>query len=338
MSRCPLICRILTAAAGFGAIAWAQTELALPGSPKGDLPTELLQSRTYCRSLERQIATVKEDFPSLSIEVIAAEASWKSSPFAAGCDAIEQDILRKAGEKGRRMLRDMDDATWAEAKKHIGISSAADARDFLRLVDRRAKGEIEVPMVRGNLLWQYKPFQEHPEKEVERGYVQKIMHTARIGRTISFQIPMSWKTDESPKLELMSFRNCYGHGNVWMTVLVSPTTDGFGKPISAQEKFDAYTEAALRTEYRTLGIELTSFLKTKVNGMPALLFTREQPYEQLGQRATRSAEVIRVFSGDHMISFQINTLGPEDKKTASERIAKNEPLFKMIGGSLRLMD
>lgn len=315
-----------------------QQGITVPGAPKGHLPTELLQSRAYCRSMERSLALIEERFPSLSVEVLAAKASWKSSPFAIGCDAIEEDIINDAGETGRTMLKKLDEDTWAEALKHVRLKTVGDAREFLAFVDRRAKGEIEVPMVRGNLLWHYKPFQENPEKEIERGYVQKLSHTARIGRTISFQIPMSWKTEESPKAELMSFRNCYGHGYVWMTVLVSPTIDGFGQPISAQEKFDGYTEAALRTEYRTLGIELTSFLKTKVNGMPALLFTREQPYEQLGQKATRAAEVIRVFSGDHMISFQINTLGPEGEKTASKRIFKNEPLFKMIGGSLRVID
>lgn len=322
--------------------ASGQQGIAIPGSPKGDLPTELLQSRAYCRSMERQLVILKDQFPQFSVEILSAEASWKSSPFAAGCNAIEHDILQKAGEKGQLMLQEMDratsEATWEEAKKHTKISTAAEARAFLALVDRRAKGEIEVPMVRGNLLWQYKPFQNEPEKEVSRGYVQKVTHTAKIGRSITFEIPMSWKTEVSPKQELMSFRNCYGHGNVWMTVLVSPTTDGFGTPITAQEKFDAYTEASLRADYQTLGIELTSFLKTKVNTMPALLFTREQLYEQLGQRATRAAEVIRVFSGNHMISFQINTLGPEGKKTAAERIKKNQLLFKMIGGSLRLID
>ena len=123
-----------------------------------------------------------------------------------------------------------------------------------------------------------------------------------------------------------------------MTVLVSPTVDELGQPVTAQEKFDAYSEEALRTEYRSLGIELKSFSKTKVNGMPALMFTREQPFEQLGQKATRAAQVIRAFSGRDMISFQINTLGPVDDTKGSDRIKKNEALFKMVGGSLRVIE
>lgn len=315
-----------------------QSGIAIPGSPKGDLPIELLQSRAYCRSLERQIESIKEDFPSLGIEVLAAEASWKSSPFAVGCNAIEQNILQQTGEKGRAMLREMDDKTWAEALKFTKVATVAEAKKFLALVDRRAKGEIEVPMVRGNLLWHYKPFREKPEKEIARGYIQKITHTATIGREIKFEIPMSWKSGKSPNKGLMFFRNCYGHGNVWMTVTVIPTTNAAGQPISAQKNFEAYSEELLQADYQTLGIELTSFLKTKVNGMPALLFTRAQPYEQLGQRATRAAQVIRVFFGDHTMSFQINTLGPEGTKTAADRIRKNEALFKMIGGSLQVAE
>jgi hypothetical protein len=316
----------------------AQQGIAIPGSPKGDLPTELLQCRTYCRGMERSLQSLEKRFPSLSIEILAASASWKSSPFAGGCDAIEEDIIKDAGEKGRAMLKKLDDDTWAEAVKHIQIRSEAEARDFLALVDRRAKGEIEVEMVRGNLLWQYKPFQESPEKEVAKGYVQKVTHTASTDRKIVFEVPMSWKSEKSPKTELMSFRNCYGHGNVWMTVLVSPTVDELGQTVTAQEKFDAYSEDALRTEYRRLGIELTSFSKTKVNGMPALMFTREQPFEQLGQKATRAAQVIRAFAGSEMISFQINTLGPEDNTKGADRIKKNEALFMMVGGTLRVID
>jgi hypothetical protein len=318
--------------------ASGQQEIAIPGSPNGDLKTELLQSRTYCRSMDRQLAKIKDKFPALNIERFSAEASWKSSPFAIGCDAIESDILKAGGEKGKAFLKKLDQQVWEMTDQHIKIESAAEAQAFLTLVDQRAKGAIEVPMVRGNLLWNYKPFQENPEKEVERGYIQKITHTTNIGKKITFEVPMSWKPEKSPKTDLMGFRNCYGHGNIWMTVFVSPTTNANGQTITAQERFEIYSEDSLRAEYKTLGIELTSFLKTKVNGMAALLFTRDQPYEQLGQRATRSAEVIRVFSGNHMISFQINALGPEGDTVAVDLIKKNHKLFMLLGGSLRLMD
>lgn len=316
----------------------SQQGIAIPGSPKGDLPTELLQCRTYCRSMERSLQLLEKRFPSLSVEIVAANASWNTSPFAGGCNAIDAGIIDDAGEKGRAMLKKLDEDTWAEAAKYVHIKSEIEAREFLALVDRRAKGEIEVEMVRGNLLWQYKPFQDAPEKEVAKGYVQKVKHTASTDRKILFEVPMSWKSEKCPKIELMSFRNCYGHGNVWMTVLVSPTVDQLGQTVTAQEMFDAYSEDALRTEYRQLGIELTSFSKTKVNGMPALMFTRQQPNEQLGQKATRAAQVIRAFSGSQMISFQINTLGPEGDTKGADRIKKNEVLFKMIGGSLRIIE
>jgi hypothetical protein len=313
--------------------------IVVPGDPKGSLPAELLQSRSFCRGMERSLQLIEDRYPSLSFEVLTAKASWKSSPFSSGCDAIEAEIVSKAGKDGRSLLNKLDAEIWAEISKHARVQSIGDAREFLTIVDRRAKGEIEIPMVRGNLLWNHKPFQENPEKEVERGYVQKITHTCRAGRSvISFQVPMSWKSEESSKVELMSFRNCYGHGNVWMTVIVSKTVDELGKPINAARKFSEYTEESLRRDYNLLGIELTSFMKTKVNEMPCLIFTRKQLHEQLGQRATRSAEVIRVFHGDHMVSFQINTLGPEGETTAADRISKNKPLFRLIGKTIKIED
>jgi hypothetical protein len=314
----------------------AQQSIPIPGTPNGELPTQLLQSRAYCRSLEWQLNAIEKQFPTLSVEVLSARASWQSSPFASGCNAIEKEILLGAGEKASSMLEELDKKSMTEVQKRSRLASVEEARAFMQLVDRRAKGEIEVEMVRANLLWNHKPYQEDPGREFSAGFARKTTHTAESGMDVTFQIPMSWKSEQSPKPELMSFRNCYGHGNVWMTVLVSPTTDNTGHQISAQEKFGSYSEDSLRNEYTTLGISLTSFLKTKVNGMPALMFTREQLYEQLGQRATRAAEVIRVFKGDHMISFQINTLGPEGEKIAASRIEKNHGLFKMIGGSVSI--
>ena len=314
----------------------SQTELAIPGSPKGELTIELLQSRTYCRAIERTLQTVPVKFPELKMAALAANASWESSPFAIGCDSIEDNIIKDGGNEGRAMLGKLDEDTWNLAAEHVELKSIVEAREFLRLVDQRAKGGIEADMVRGNLLWNYKPFQEHPEKEIERGYVEKFTHTGSTNQKIFFEVPMSWRPEKSAKKELMSFRNCYGHGNIWMTVFVSPSVDGFEQAISAEEMFDLYSEESLRAEYLTLGIKLKSFTKTKVNGMLALMFSREQPFEQLGVKATRDAKVIRAFTGGEMISFQINTLGPEGGKTGAIRIKKNEQLFHLIGGSLRI--
>lgn len=318
--------------------ASSQQGIAIPGSPKGDLQTELLQSRGYCRSMERALSVIEERFPSLTVETLAANASWKSSPFALGCNAIEEDIIKDAGDKGRAMLKKLDEDTWAAAVKYMQLTTVDEAREFLSLVDRRAKGQIEVDMVRGSLLSQYRPFQENPEKEVGRGYVQKITHTAPTVRKIVFEVPMSWKCDKSSKNELMTFRSSYGHGNVWVTVLVRTIVDKLGQPMTAQVKFEECNEEAFKTEYRSHGVDLTSFSKTKVNGMSALMFTHEQTMEQLGKKARRASQVIRAFTGSQMINLQMDTLDPEDDTKANEWIKKNEALFKMVGSSLRVVE
>jgi hypothetical protein len=316
----------------------AEPSLAIPGTPKGDLPTELLQSRMYARGIEWKLNKLEKAFPSLAVEVYAARASWLSSPFASGCDAIEADIINKAPEQGKAVLAQLDAASWKELAKYDDIATVKTAREFLKLVDSRAKGAIEVDLVRGNLLWNHPAYAKSPEKEFSDGFTRRIQHTANSGMEVTFEVPMSWKAEASPKKELVGFRNGYGHGNVWMTVLINPTVDENGVPVRADELHARYTEDMLRQSYEVLGIELTSFLKTKVNGMPAFMFTRRQPYEQLGEKALRAAEVIRVFRGRHMINFQINTFGPEEGTVGEDRIKKYQALFKMIGGSLRVQD
>lgn len=336
--RSALWLTLLLCHAWSAAVVSAETPLAIPGTPKGDLPTQLLQSRMYARGIEWKLDKLEKAFPALAVEVYAARASWLSSPFAGGCAAIEADIIKDDPQKGKAMLAELDAMSWKEMAKFDDIATVRQAREFLKLVDSRAKGAIEVDLVRGNLLWNYPAYVKTPEKEFADGFSRKVLHTADSGMEVSFEVPMSWKAEASPKKELVGFRNCYGHGNVWMTVLINPTVDENGAPVRADELYARYTEDMLRQSYEVLGIELTSFLKTKVNGMPAFMFTRRQPYEQLGQRAVRAAEVIRVFRGRHMINFQINTFGPEGETLGEGRIKKFQSLFKMIGSSLRIQE
>lgn len=316
------------------AASLCHAQMAIPGKPKEDLPVELLQARTYCISLENQLVKVRQKYPALAAEVLAAEASWKSSPFHSACRAIEEDIKKQAGKRGAAILKEMDTKVLEAAAPFTALKTEEDARDFLELVDIRAKGGIEVPAVRGNLLWHYKPYQENPEKEFVHGYTIKQEHTADTTVRICFEVPMSWKPVESPEKNLMGFTNCYGRGNVWFTVLVSPLVTPEGLPLTAQEQFDLYSRESLADEYETLGITLKSFSKTKVNGMLALMFTRHQPYEQLDVKGLREAQVVRVFHKGCMISFQINTVGPENSTSGAERIKRNEALFKKIATSL----
>ncbi|WP_265593176.1 hypothetical protein [Verrucomicrobium sp. BvORR034] len=143
-----------------------------------------------------------------------------------------------------------------------------------------------------------------------------------------------------PDPQMMVFRSNYGYGDLWMTVsvLLSIKTVVDPIPMDQDEAYLLFTEEFLRADYKKfgIGIELTSFTKTKLNGMPVAIFTRRQPYEQAGIKSIRAAQALRVFSGSYKINFQINTLDPDGKSTAEDRIKEVEPLFKLIGSSLRI--
>lgn len=311
-------------------------QIELPGDPKPDLHVELLQSRAYCRTMEMQIENIRKIYPNLAIQAVAADAAWKTSPFAKGARNIEADIRKQTKGEGNAMLEKIDAQLWEQVQPYIKMQSQEDALDFLTLVGRRAKGEIEVEMVRGNLLWQYPPYQEKPELEFTQGYTTSITHPQTSRVKVTFQRPMSWKIMKQENEQLLGLLNCYGHGNVWCTVVISPLKAADGTPLTADERYAAYNQEGLAEDYKTLGITLKSFTKTKLNGMPALMFTREQIHEQLGSKTLRAAEVIRVFHKGCSISFQINTLGPVDSDLAEKRIQRNDALFKQIAGSVRI--
>jgi hypothetical protein len=312
----------------------------IPGNPTGELPTELLQARAYVLSMERQMTSLEKRFPALKADILIARSCWKTSRFAKGCEAIDADIRHKTGAKGLAELEEKMADIYAKSDKLAEIRNQAEALDFLQLVEKRAKGAIEVPMVRGNLLWQNKDLRDKPHLEFEEGYTQTTSHTAVFprGKVVKFAVPMSWKANPSENAAVMSFQNQYGHGNVWMTVLVTTCVDESGQVVEASTAFEKFSESTLQNDYERLGITLRKFNRTKLMNRPAIMFSRTQPFENLGHKATRDAEVIQVFTNGLVVNFQINTLGPLDEAIGQERLAKNRELFHSIATSMKVTE
>jgi hypothetical protein len=53
----------------------AQGDIAIPGTPKGDLRMELLQSRAFCKGIEFQLGFIEKHYPALVVETTAAKAT-----------------------------------------------------------------------------------------------------------------------------------------------------------------------------------------------------------------------------------------------------------------------
>lgn len=203
----------------------------MPAEPKENLPTELVQSRTYAVALERKLAYVGDRFPVLAKEVESANSMWNASPFYAAARSIEKGIVDVQGDKGRQSMLELDALTWNESAKVLKDMTVIDAREFLAQVEEQAKGDIDVDMVRGQLLSHYKPFLENPEKEMPQGYLKPIVHTNERGPRVEFDIPMSWKQGKMANSEVMVFRSNYGYGDLWMTVSVLLSIKSFVDPI-----------------------------------------------------------------------------------------------------------
>lgn len=112
----------------------------LPGNPKGDLATELLQSVTAARSMEATLKHIIKSYPTLKVRAVAAEAAWLSSPFARGARHIENDIKKDAGKDGADLLAKIDKMSRDAINEYVPVDTLAKAREFLQLAEQRSRG------------------------------------------------------------------------------------------------------------------------------------------------------------------------------------------------------
>jgi hypothetical protein len=328
----PLIAVCLIYTALSSSPSFGQSSMAVPGNPKGDLMTELLQSVTFARSMEATLKQVIDQHPELKVDAVAAQASWQYSPFARGARFIEEDIKNDAGKDGQNLLSKIDEMSRNAVSTYAPLDSLEKALDFLRLADRRAKGNIEVPMVRGILLWNCPEYQDKPEKEILDGYVSKESSN-KDGVEVSAEWPMSWKlaTARNPKI-LQKLHSHWGHGKLSGMVRIDAVPLPTDIEIGPDELYEETTQEMLQGEAPQ--IKFLSFKKTSLNGRRVILTTSVTEMEQLTERFNIVSMTLYAYHRN--ICAQITCMAavpPSDDP--SEALKKHEKVFLAIIGSFR---
>ena len=312
--------------------SFGQSSIAIPGNPKGDLMTELLQSVTFARSMEAALKQVINQHPALKVDAVAAQASWQYSPFARGARFIEEDIKNDAGKDGQHLLSKIDDMSRNAVGTYAPVDSLETALEFLRLVDRRAKGNIEVPMVRGMLLWNCPEYHDKPEKEILDGYVSKERST-KDGVEVSAEWPMSWKlaTARNPKI-LQKLQSHWGHGKLSGMVRIDTVPLPTEIEIGPDDLYEEATQEMLQGEAPQT--KFLSFKKTNLNGRRVILTTSVTEMEQLTERINFVSMTLYAYHRN--ICAQITCMAaaaPSDEPSAV--LKKHEKVFLAIISSFR---
>lgn len=318
---------------GLALNAQNESPISIPGNPNGDLPTELLQAVSYVRGMEAVLSLVEKRFPSLTLEVLAARSSWEYSPFSRGAKAIIKDILKGAGSDGKKILDKMDSQTDAAIKKYSAIDSTLKAREFLALVERRAKGEIEVSSVRSNLLWSCPEYQTREEKELLDGYYTKET-SKKSDVEVSVEWPMSWKlsTARNPDI-LQKWRSHGGHGILTGMLRIGTVPVPTGVVLGPDDLHNEATLEMLKEE--SLGMEFLSFKKTKVNGLPIILVKVKQELEQLNMRLNMFSLIVYHYHYDKLVHLQLMVTASSEAD-AEAKLKQHESLFLLIANSLHV--
>lgn len=310
-----------------------QEPIVIAGNPKGDLRTELLQAITAARSMESTLNQVIKKYPALKLRAVAAQAAWQYSPFARGARYIEEDIKKKAGQKGKDLISTIDKTSADVVRTYVPVETLEKAREFLGLVEERAKGEIEIPMVRGMLLWNCPEYQDKPEKEILDGYVvDEVSEKDTVAASAEW--PMSWKQVKArnPKI-LQKFQSHWGHGKLSGMLRIDTIPYEKEGILEPNEIYDQITQADMEAE--APGMQFFSFKKTRHNGLPAILTVTNMEVEQLGVRISSASITLYVYHRNRCASIACLVPAlPDDDVQAL--LKTHEPLMMAILSSFRV--
>jgi len=174
---------------------------------------------------------IKSNYPSLHNNVLIARKRFDST-FAESLKSIKS-ILLKNKKLFHNSNKELD-----QVLHDLKIGSKKDAINFIKLVHKRANGEIPSPIIE-NLLMYNPIFDKYPIKELQNGFKQTFYSNGSgKAKGIEFEVslPKSWKSSEAYRPNIVrKFISQNGYGNAIISILVKKLSIPKGIILSTQD-------------------------------------------------------------------------------------------------------
>ena len=196
---------------------------------------EVSQAHGYCFGQYYSLDKIKKKFPVLRQDVskVTSLFDMNFKPAYQKTEEFLKWIFKDRWEKYQQNL-----ITQLESVLNLEQMTKDRAISFLKLVERRAKGDMESPVL-GTLLSFHPIFMKLPEEEFLMNYKNTYRtkgHPKAKGLDIQVEYPKSWKPREGKRPHIVQFfRNQYGHGAVMMTLIIAALPDEVAKEFTDKD-------------------------------------------------------------------------------------------------------
>lgn len=289
-------------------------------------------SHTYgfCLAQAASLSRIQSEFPALKQSAAVAQQEFAAA-FVVAQNRIEGYIRSATGAKFLQIRAKLNSQIAASADSELDETSA---RLFCEEVRRRAKGDLPSPTLETLLSAR---FHSWPEGEFSQGFTKIIStkgHPKSGGLHIQMRIPRSWREREGERPHVVKWCTSEnGNGLAMAGIVITPIPAGLVNEKSIQEFFNGDD---LR-EFAPEGAQVISATKATIDRRPGAMLV----YDVTGQRldsavAMRTLAFVTIYRS-HFVMVQ-GSVGSTDATELEQRMHRMEPLFRMIGNSIVLMD
>jgi hypothetical protein len=314
----------------FASAAFAQTE------PYNDAKLTIASSAYgFCWGQELSLLNIGKTYPDLKPKATAAQNAFNAN-FGTTKASIETYLKNSMGDTAFNTFNKQlkaDIASMVDSQN----TTKAEAVEFIKTVENRAKGDITSPYLENFLMFKYAA---NPVGEFNAGQTYTFNTSDEAYAKNSkwtVKIPKSWTAEESSSPEIIKqFKSDCGSGSqlIMLLAIELPYDDTY---VMTQEEIDAtFNEDQAKTMVPE-GARFVSFSKIVVDGISGGMLEVEQDVEGMGVPVTIRLAQFMVIKGKYMYCVQGAVSGDAPGAKITADMKKYMPLFKAVATSVDIL-
>ena len=297
--------------------------------------SEMSQAYGFSEGQNYSLEFIKKKYPELAPQVQIAKLRFKKS-FESALLNIDSILL----SKGNEWLK-IKDQQKAQIKESVNLNnySINQIKNFISTVEKRADGEIPVPII-GTLLTFNTRYLKNPELEFTNGFKYRFESPLNEkSKNVDFQldIPQSWLSKEANRPNIVQkFISQNGHGSSAIIVSV------FSLPNDNNVTEEEIKELAESEEMKDMLPTDSKFINgsfIKIDNLPGVCQEFKLLQTQIDKELLMHAIDYKIYYKNKMISIHCSVVASKDEEKKTDSIfLKYRKLFNLVAGSLIVQD
>ena len=302
---------------------------ALP--PSKETALNAVRAYGYVTGQNMALERIGKMYPSMSGQLLVAKNEFEGE-FGESYKNMEHYLKRVFGDKWPDMQAKLAmkfNALYAE-----NALTKADAAQFVALVRKRAKGQIESPILETLLLFD-PTYENHPEQEFADGYKYTYRSNGSgkaKGVAFSITVPKTWKAMEANRPNIV--QKFLHPGGAMVMVLVKKVPIGDNESIGKEEIAEILKQENSLSALPQ-GATLIDKGELTLEGLPGYWMKYTMTLSRVRMTMQMETMAYTIFYKNRMIQIQgTNIVSMNGQTVPDAGISKYEKLFDAIVNSL----